>query len=151
MMPLPSPAEAADALAEILQSQAQLARIADCPPQRHLAFALVMGGLVSLPAFPIAVAFALEALLMVAVGLIVLWDRRRNGVFINGYRRGRTRPLTFVLLAAMLGLVALSSWLAFDRGIGWAPFALAAIAVPVAYAFSVQWKSVFRREMGVGS
>ncbi|MFA5969767.1 MAG: hypothetical protein WC816_11075 [Sphingomonas sp.] len=151
MLPLPSPAEAADALAEIQQSQAQLARIADCPPQRHLAFALVMGGFVSLPAFPNQIALAMEAVLLGAVALIALWDRRRNGVFINGYRRGRTRPLTFVLLGMMLTLLAVSFWLARGNGIYWGPLALAAIAVPVAYAFSAQWKSVFRREMGVGS
>lgn len=151
MLPIPSRTEAADALSAIQQSQAQLARIANCPPQRHLVFALVMGGLVSLPGFPVTVAFVLEALLMLAVGLIALWDRRRNGVFINGYRRGRTRPLTFVLLGMMLTLLAVSFWLARGKGIYWGPFALAAIAVPVAYAFSVQWKSVFRREMGVGS
>eukprot|EP01035_Chromulina_nebulosa_P038096 gene38096-51457_t len=48
----PTSTEAAEALAAMRASQARLALAADCPPQRHLAFAALMGGLVATPALP---------------------------------------------------------------------------------------------------
>lgn len=142
-----SPDEANATLASINASKRRLAAAADCPPQRHLAFALVMGTLVALPGFPIRMIFVLEGVLFVCIFLIFLWDRRRTGLFINGYRGGRTRPLTFAMLGVLLGLVALSAVLK-SMGLDWAPFAIGGLGTVVSYAFSVQWQRIFRRELG---
>jgi hypothetical protein len=143
--------EANAALAGMRASQARLAKAANCPPERHLAFALLMGAFVTLPAFSNGVAIALEVVLGCCIAAIVVWDRWRTGMFINGYRAGRTRPLTFTLLAVMLVFLTLSFWLARDLLIGWAPFALGVLATAISYLFSVQWKKIFRQELGVNS
>ncbi len=143
-----SPEEASATLASINASKRRLAAVAECPPQRHLAFALLMGTLISVPGVPITVAFVLEALIVVGVVLVIRWDKRRTGMFINGYRRGRTRPLVAILLGTMIALV-IAGILLKVAGIAWAPFAMGAVGVGVAYAFSVQWQKIFLRELGV--
>ena len=79
--------------------------------------------------------------------LVIRWDRRRTGMFINGYRAGRTRRVTFAMLACMLPLYGLSAWMAIDRGSWIGPLALGLGAGAIAYSFSKTWCRVFRREM----
>ena len=110
--------EAAAALSAMQASRDNLAAIAaaSCPPARHLAFAGLMGGMVASQAAPGSLVMVCEALLLVGVALVVMWDRRRTGMFINGYRAGPTRPLTLSLLAFTLSTLALCDWLKFERG-----------------------------------
>lgn len=138
--------EATAALADLQAAQQRLAAAADCPPARHLAFALIMGTLVSLPAYPIRVTLALELVAFIAIALIVRWDRKRTGMFINGYRLGATRPLTFAMLAVFL-VMTLLGMLGMRHDLPWAPAALGVLAVPIAYGFSVQWQKIFHREL----
>ena len=145
----PSSTEAAEALAAMRASQVRLAQAADCPPERHLAFAALMGGIIATPALPFPYAILAEGLLLLGVGLVIRWDRRRTGMFINGYRAGRTRPLTFLLVAVIVVLYMAGVWLVRDRGIWWAPLVTGAIAAGVGYYFSTVWQRIFRREMGL--
>jgi hypothetical protein len=147
----PSSAEAAEALSAMRASQARLALAADCPPARHLAFAGLMGGIIATPALPFPYAILAEGVLLLGVGLVVRWDRRRTGMFINGYRAGRTRPLTFLMLAVVLVLYMTGFWLVRERGIWWAPLATGAIAAGAGYYMSILWQRVFRREMGLSA
>lgn len=145
----PSSTEAAEALAAMRASQVRLAQAADCPPERHLAFAALMGGIIATPVLPFPYAILAEGLLLLGIGLVIRWDRRRTGMFINGYRAGRTRPLTFLLVAVIVVLYMAGVWLARDRGIWWAPLVTGAIAAGVGYYFSTVWQRIFRREMGL--
>ncbi|MDB5710039.1 MAG: hypothetical protein JWL96_2109 [Sphingomonas bacterium] len=145
----PSSTEAAEALAAMRASQARLAQAADCPPERHLAFAALMGGIIATPVLPFPYALLAEGLLLLGVGLVIRWDRRRTGMFINGYRAGRTRPLTFVLVAVIVILYMAGVWLVRDRGIWWAPLVTGTVAAGVGYYFSTVWQRIFRREMGL--
>ena len=81
------------------------------------------------------------------VGLIFLWDRKRTGMFINGYRSGRTRPLTFSLLGTTLVLLALGVWLKLAYDIVWAPLACGALTTVIAYFASAAWQNIYRREL----
>jgi hypothetical protein len=147
----PSSTEAAEALATMRASQERLALAANCPPERHLAFAALMGGVIATPALPFPYAIAAEVVLLLGVALVIRWDRRRTGMFINGYRAGRTRPLTFLMLAVVLALYMAGVWLVHDRGIWWGPLATGAVAAAAGYYFSVVWQRIFRREMGLSS
>jgi hypothetical protein len=139
--------EAAAALSAMQESRARLAAAANCPPERHLAFAGLLGGLVASQAAPPFVTMGLEALFALGVGLLFLWDRKRTGMFINGYREGRTRPLTFSLLAIALGLGALGVWLKLSYGIVWAPVVCGIVVGVVAYFMSAAWQNIYRREL----
>jgi len=141
--------EAHAALAAMRDTKGRMAGLAECPPWRHAAFGAVMGLLVLSVAFPPALQAAMTAIAVVGVGLIVRDDKRRFGVFINGYRSGATRPFTFGLLAAVLLLSGLQFWLK-DRGAAWWPYVVALAAFAIATLASMQWSRIFRREMERG-
>ncbi len=139
--------EAIAALDAKKSAQAQLAAAANCPPWRHALFALLMGALVYSPAIPLPGRFGLYALIFVAIGLIVQSDRRRLGMFINGYRRGKTRLVVFPLLAVELGLY-FWSFARIAAGDRQTPVVLALGMVVIGYAGSMLWQRVFARELG---
>jgi len=129
-------------------AEQDLARLAACPPWRHAAFAAIMATLVATPAAPLAWRFALLALIFVAIALIVQSDRRRLGVFVNGYRRGKTRLVAFPMLGAILLFYAASCWFALDRGQPTVSLGLAAASFVIGYVGSTIWQRVFVRELG---
>ncbi len=133
-----NPIEARAALDSIDDVQRDLALKATyCPPWRHAAFGAVMALLVLGQGFDIAIMAPLFAVAMLAVVLLVADDRRRYGLFINGYRKGRTLPVTLALLGAMLAAMfgeihAREAGLALGTKLG-----IAAIAFGVAVAASI--------------
>jgi hypothetical protein len=139
--------EAAAALSAMQESRSRLAAAANCPPERHLVFAGLLGGLVASQVAPPFVTMGLEALFAVGVGLVVMWDRKRTGMFINGYRAGRTRVMTFCLLAVALSLGAVGIWLKEGYGLIWAPIACGFVVAIAAYFMSAAWQNIYRREL----
>jgi hypothetical protein len=69
------------------------------------------------------------------------------GMFINGYRAGRTRVLTLGLLVFALGLMALGAWLKFSYGLWPAPLGFGLLTAIVSYFASVLWQRIYRREL----
>jgi len=129
-------------------AEQDLARLAACPPWRHAVFAGMMAALVATPAVPLPLRFGLLVLILASIALVVQSDRRRLGVFVNGYRRGKTRLVTFPLLAVILTLYAISCYAALDRSQRMISLALAAASLVIGYAGSVIWQRVFVRELG---
>lgn len=142
-----SSTEAAQALEALRRSRAELAAAANCPPLRHLAFAGLLGGITAGQAAPLPWPLLIEAFLLGGVGLVVIWDRQRTGMFINGYRSGRTRPLTFTLLGVTLALLALALWMKDGMGLVWAPLACGAATTLIAYYASRWWQRIYKREL----
>jgi len=138
---------AAQALAFIEQSRVRLAAASETPPLRHAAFAMLMGLLVASPAVPFPFRIAVLVGIVAAIAWIIRWDRRRMGMFINGYRAGKTRRVTAVLLIAILPLHLASIWLTVDHAIWWAPLPLGVAASVLAWGCSIWWCRVFRHEM----
>jgi hypothetical protein len=139
--------EAAAALDAMRQSRERLAAAANCPPARHLAFAGILGGLVASQAAPPFATMAIEAVLLVGVALVVLWDRRRTGMFINGYRAGRTRLVTFGMLGFALVVLALTTWLKIEQHMIWAPVVGGLVVAAAAYYGSAAWQRIYLREL----
>ena len=129
-------------------AEQDLARLATCPPWRHAVFAGMMAALVATPAVPLALRFVLLALIFAAIALVVQSDRRRLGVFVNGYRRGKTRLVALPMLALILLLYAASCYFALDRGQPMISLALAAASFVIGYIGSMIWQRVFVRELG---
>ncbi|MDP9086044.1 MAG: hypothetical protein M3N02_04660 [Pseudomonadota bacterium] len=140
--------EAVAALDAKKSAERQLAYAAECPPWRHAIFGLLMGFLVSTPAFPFEVRMVILAVILAGIGLIIRSDRKRMGMFINGYRRGRTRLITFPMLAIVLLLYAYSCYLGLDRGDTVTPLFLALAAFAVSVIGSIIWQRVFVSELG---
>ena len=143
----PKADDAAAALMAMQASREKLAAAVTCPPERHLAFAVLIGGIVAAQAAPGFGAIVIEAVMLLGVALIVAWDRRRTGMFINGYRAGPTRPVTFGLLGFTLVALALCDWLKLGEGVAWAPLAGGAVVAVVGYFASSIWQGIYLREL----
>jgi hypothetical protein len=129
-------------------AEVQMARAATCPPWRHALFGLLMGGLVASPAFEMTTRITILVVILCCIPVIIQSDRKRMGMFINGYRRGKTRIVALGVLAVVLGLYAISVVRGLDHHDHIAPLLLGAVAVVVATLGSILWQRVFVREMG---
>ena len=140
--------EARVALAAKSATEQDLARIARCPAWRHAAFAAILAALVASSAVALPLRFGILAVVFASIVLIVQSDRRRLGVFINGYRRGKTR----LVAIPMLGIVLLLHAASFHYGVTLQQphisLGLAGFAFIVGYCGSVLWQWVFVRELG---
>ena len=128
-------------------TQRQLAAAATCPPWRHAAFGLLMGALIATPAFATTTRFFVFAAIMVAILFIVRSDRKRMGMFVNGYRRGKTRIVAFAMLTIELGLYSFATWRALTFGDHVTPFVLAALGIVLGWIGSIIWQRVFVSEL----
>lgn len=140
--------EARAALAKVSAAQARMAAVvADCPPWRHAVFGAVFFVLIGSVAISSGVQFAASPVVLLAIVLIVRSDRARMGVFVNGYRRGATLPVSLVMLAAMIGLVFGAMELRTGgHGLD-AKLVLAAVAFVIATSFSIYWQRIYLLEL----
>lgn len=143
-----NPIEARAALDGIDEAQRALALKATyCPPWRHVAFGAILGALVLGQGFGVRVMLPIFGAAMLAVVLLVTDDRRRYGLFVNGYRKGATLPVTLALLGAMLATM-FGEIHAREAGLSLGTkFGIAGIAFVFAVAASVVWSRVYRREL----
>lgn len=139
--------EAARAATDNLERTARDA----CPPWRHAAFGVVMATLVLSVALSMPLRIALFVLAMAGVAWLAAWDRRHSGIFVNGFRRGPTLPVSLVLMGAMMGLV-FAEVRAQEHGLGVAAYlGIAALAFVLACLASVQFQRIYLRELREGS
>ncbi len=129
-------------------AEAQMARAATCPPWRHAVFGLMMGGLVATPAFELPIRISILVVLLALIPIIIHSDRKRMGMFINGYRRGKTRIVALGILAVELSLYAVSVIRGLDHNDHVTPLVLGAAGVAIGIFGSRLWQRVFVREMG---
>jgi hypothetical protein len=129
-------------------AEVHMARAATCPPWRHAVFGLMMGGLIASFAFEFAIRTAILVIVLACIPIIIRSDRKRMGMFINGYRRGKTRVVTFGILALWLPLYAISVVRGLDHDDHLTPLLLGLVGFAIGAAGSVVWQRVFVREMG---
>ena len=139
--------EARAALDAKAAAERQLAKAADCPPWRHALFGIVMAGLVATPALPLPLRLGALALILIMIAVIVQMDRRRMGMFVSGYRRGKTRIVAFALLAAILPLYLFGARAAMAGDLA-TPLWLAGPVFIISVIGSVTWQRVFVSELG---
>jgi hypothetical protein len=139
--------EARDALAAAEGAQARLATTMHCPPWRHAVFGGLFFALIGSIAVSSAAQFATLPFIVIALIVIMRTDRRRMGLFVNGYRRGATLPVTLGYVAVMTAFVAAAMALRVNDAGLLAKFGLAALAFALGLAFSVVWQRVYVREL----
>lgn len=128
-------------------AEAQLARACNCPPWRHGLFGLLMGALVVSPAFEQTIRFAMLAAILCCIPLIIHSDRKRMGMFINGYRRGKTRVVALGVLAVELSIYMLSAYYGMVLHNVVVPLALGIGGLVIGILGSMLWQRVFVREL----
>ena len=143
-----SPVEERAALDKVGAARAQIADVGLCPPWRHAAFGAVMSLLILGLGFPLAVQVACLCLAMGLMALIVVHDRRRYGMFINGYRRGKTRWVAFGILLVWLPLYAIAVHYGLTLHDHVVPLLLGALGFVIGTIGSMLWQRVFVSEMG---
>jgi hypothetical protein len=136
------------ALAAKQYAEAQMARAATCPPWRHAIFGLMMGGLVASPAFEMPIRMSILVIILACIPIIVQSDRKRTGMFINGYRRGKTRIVAIGILLVELSLYAVSIVRGLNHHDHITPLVLGAVGVLIGILGSRLWQRVFVSEMG---
>lgn len=142
--------ETASMLAEVRAANAELSRRAVAPLWYHPALGLLCGGAVAIHAAPIGA--RLVYMLAFGLGLILLVKayRRKTGLWVSGFRRGRTRWLTFSMVPVAMGTLWLTSWLEWERGVQGAFLIGGAGLAVLTTAYGFAWEALFRRDMREG-
>ena len=135
----------AAALAAMHASRARLP--AECPPQRHGVFAFLFSLAVAAQAASGPWLLLCMAAVLACVAGVAMNDRRKTGVFTNGWRAGRTRGWALGLFAVYLVIDMAVIWLKAERGVWWAPFVGAVVFFPFAFYASRRWSQTYRREL----
>ena len=112
-------------------------------------FGLLMGALIASPAFETVARIAILVAILACIPLTIHSDRKRMGMFINGYRRGKTRIVVAGILIVELGLYFVSVTRGLEHGDHTTPLLLGVLGVVIGIAGSFLWQRVFVREMGV--
>lgn len=143
-----NPMEAQAALDSMADAQGALARSGPkYPLWRHAAFAAVMAALVLGQGFGQPWSLLLLVFPMAAVAWLVTDDRKRYGLFVNGYRKGRTLPVTILLLVLMVGAMVGEVY-ARSHNLGLlVKFGIAGFAFALALAMSLWWTRIYDREL----
>ena len=91
----------------------------------------------------------LVACAMAGVALLVRSDRKRMGVFVNGYRKGRTRVVALAMLGVTMVLV-FAEMHARETGLSMATrIGIAVLAGVLGIWGSTIWQRVFRKDLGL--
>ena len=143
--------EAKAALEDVSAAERRLAEVgAPYPLWRHAAFGAVMGGLVMSQGLAMPWGTLLFVAAMGSVAWLTIDDRRRYGVFVSGYRMGKTLPLTLALLVATVGGMFLMIR-ARTAGEGLdVRAAIAGAVFLVAFGASLWWTRIYTRELQEG-
>jgi len=114
---------------------------------RHGAVGVLAGSLVAGYALPGSWPVAVIAVCFAATGAVIGRDRRRDGFFVNGYRPGRTRPITLALLVIAVAALVSAVTLKAHYGLNWAPALIGTMLAVVATIMSIAWERVYRQEL----
>ena len=138
--------EARAALEGMMAAERRLAEGPDYPMWRHAVFGAIMAGLTLAQGFG-AHGLPLTVFAMAGIAWIVTDDRRRYGMFVNGYRKGRTLQLTLGLVVLVLGAMGVEIY-ARTQGLPlWVKLATAGAVFFAATGASIWWTRIYQREL----
>ena len=140
-----------EARAVLQAANAKLTAQAHWPWSRHAAYAAVVGGMVAAQSFAPPFSTVIIGALCCGIAAIIATDRAKRGVWISGWRGGRTRWVTLVSLALGIGGMFAALWLNVEMHMPWASFALAGVVFVAALLLSKLWERVYRRELERGA
>lgn len=144
--------EARAALDEMDAARRALAQTGPAYPLwRHAAFAAAIAVMVAGQGFGPKLAIPMLVAAIAGIAWLTTDDRKRYGLFVSGYRWGRTLPLTLGLVVVMLGAMAAEIH-ARSAGLSiTVKLAIAAGAFVIAFATSLLWTRLYQRELSGGA
>lgn len=141
-----SPSEPLDLIAETNRKMAERAK---APVWYHWGFGALIGGLCAVQAAGVPWVIAYYVAFLAGVMLLMRAYKRHTGMWIWGYRAGRTRWVAYGS-AAIGGLIFLAAILLARRtgSPGWF-VAGGALLAAVTTARGYAWEKAYRRDLGV--
>lgn len=137
-------------LAELEAANADLAERVRAPVWYHPALGLLMGGLCAVQAAPVPGMYAYYAVFIAGLILLVRAYIKRTGLWVSGYRAGRTRWVSVGLATITTGLMLLSAWLFHTRNETMAPFVFAGLIAVIVTIGGFVWEAAFRADLRDG-
>lgn len=138
-------------LAEVEAANTDLAERAKAPVWYHGALGLLIGGIVAVQAAPIPARFAYYGLYAVGLVLLVRAYKRHTGMWISGYRAGRTRWVAVGLATLAILCAAIAVWLERERHLTAAPLVFGAIVAVIVTIGGFVWEAAFRADLRDGT
>jgi hypothetical protein len=144
-----SDTESLEALNQIAAANREMADRVKAPGWYNWSLALLMGGMAAVQEAPLPAIFAYEVFFLVGVALLVRAYKRKTGVWIPGYRAGRTRWVSFggaaLVGAIMVGGVGLYRFM----GVHGACIAAGVVVTALTRIHCYVWEKAYRRDLGV--
>lgn len=137
-------------LAEVKTANAEMAERAKAPVWYHPTLGLLMGGLAAVQAAPVAWQYGYFLVVGLGVWLLVKAYMRKTGMWVYGYRAGRTRIVAVTLATISAVTMLTSGWLFHFKQITFAPFVAGAIIAVTATIAGFVWEAAFRRDVREG-
>ncbi|QQN74383.1 hypothetical protein [Croceicoccus sp. YJ47] len=138
-----------DALAVLNSTNDRLAKRMHWPLWRHLAGGLLLTLIVGSVALPRAISIVAFVVAMVMTILLVQDDKKRHGMFVSGYQRGRTVWIVGAIVALIVS--ALIVVMRFDEPVAnpWFWVTLSIVFLGTSGLSSI-WERVYRKDVREG-
>lgn len=142
--------QAKAAMSALDSVNARLAERTRRPFWRHAVVGAMVAAVVAARELSGGVRLGTYVMIFIALTVIVRHDRRTNGMFVNGWRRGPTKWVTILMLAgSVAALVAMEELKPLTNGnIGLFTLIVAGTMVWVT-GLSYLWQTIYQRELGV--
>jgi hypothetical protein len=142
-------AEGLEALNQIAAANREMADRVKAPGWYNWTLSLGIGGLAAVQEAPLWAIFGYEALFFVVLALAVRAYKRKSGIWIPGYRAGRTRWVA--IGAALIYFVVFMTGVYLYRfmGVHGACIAAGVILTAACRVHCYVWEKAYRRDLGV--
>lgn len=136
-----------EALDTIRATQSGMAYQAEAPAWYAVSLSLISGGFLAVQAAPLALRVAGVAVLAAAIPLLVEAYRRKTGIWMDGFRPGRTRKVAVAAVVLALSVFAVGCYFGFVRNRSEAFLIGGAIISVITFVASIAWGRAYAREM----
>ena len=134
-------------IAEVEAANADLAGRAKAPVWYHPVLGLLIGGLIAVQSQSIPVMLGFYVVYIAGLALLVRAYKRHTGLWISGYKAGRTRWVAIGLAALVSVGWLISTWLVRERGLTLAPLVFGTIIAVIVTIGGFVWEAAFRADL----
>jgi hypothetical protein len=142
---------AADALALTAAARQRMADRAKTPWWYPPVYGIGCGGMIASLALPISWIWAGVIVCSAIISCSYVAWMNMSGLSVSGYRPGRTRRITALLVVGFLAFAAAALVLRYRAGLVWAPVVCGLVFAPIAALASAAWDRAWRTDILSGA